>query len=72
MKVWILVAVCRYSQAVFLDEMLDCTTEVVITSLRKLQAFYTMTSVITSDRGTNFMGAKRILDDVMRRGNFHL
>ena len=55
-KVRLLIACCRFTQAVFIDVMMDYSTEAVIIGLRKLQAFYNMPRVITTDQGTNFMG----------------
>ena len=68
-KIWLLIVCCRYSQAVFVDCLLECTTAVVIIGLRKLQTYYSMPKVITSDRGTNFLGAKRVLEEMVEMGS---
>ena len=61
-KVWLLIVACRFTQAVFVDVLTDYSTEAVLVGLRKLQAFYNMPRRVTTDRGTNMAGAKRILD----------
>ena len=65
-KVWLLIVCCRFTQALFVDVMTDYSTEAVLVGLRKLQAFYNMPKIVTTDRGTNFVGAKRIMEDVLK------
>ena len=60
-KVWLLLVCCRFTQALFIDVLTDYSAEAVMIGMRKLQAFYNMPKVVTTDRGTNFVGAKRIL-----------
>jgi len=70
-KVWLLIACCRFSQAIFIDVLLDCSTEAVLVAMRKLQAVYNMPKVVTTDRGTNFVGAKRVLDELLKNTSMH-
>jgi len=65
-KVWLLIVCCRFTQALFVDCLTDYSAEAVIIGLRKLQAYYNMPKVVTTDRGTNFVGAKRVLEDVLK------
>ena len=61
-SVYIFLAVCRYSGALFLDVLQSYATDAVILALRKLSATHRLPEFVTSDRGTNLCGGKRILD----------
>ena len=70
-KVWLLIVACRFTQAVFIDVLTDYSTEAVLVGLRKLQAFYNMPRRVTTDRGCNFAGTKRILDELLKDTRMH-
>jgi hypothetical protein len=50
---------------------MEFSTQAVIIGLRKLQAYYNMPRVVTTDCGTNFVGSKGILDDLMKPASLH-
>ena len=69
-SVYIFLAVCRYSGALFLDVLQSYATDAVILALRKLSATHRLPEFVTSDRGTNLCGGKRILDEILSNTEF--
>ncbi len=59
---WILLAVCQYSRAVFLDVLEDYSTDSVLKSMRRLGAAYRLPARIISDAGLQLVGARNILE----------
>ena len=58
----ILVAICQFSRAVFLDVLEDYSTDSVLKSMRRLGAKFRLPARIISDAGMQLVGARNILE----------
>ncbi|MCP3664894.1 MAG: hypothetical protein GY696_20760 [Gammaproteobacteria bacterium] len=58
---WILLAICQFSHAVFLDVLEDYSTDSVLKSMRRLGATFRLPARIILDAGTQLVGARNIL-----------
>ncbi|XP_071582222.1 uncharacterized protein [Temnothorax nylanderi] len=65
-KAFIAVFVCLVSKAVHLEVVSDYTTEAFLAALRRFTARRGLCTDIYSDCGTNFIGADRALQDLLR------
>ena len=59
---WILLAICHYSCAVFLEVLEDYATDSVLKSMRRMEAIYRLPTRIISDASTQLVGVKNILE----------
>ncbi|XP_065077557.1 uncharacterized protein LOC135700826 [Ochlerotatus camptorhynchus] len=64
-KRWVLLATCLTTRAIHLQIVQSMTTDSCIMALRNVMARRGVPAVIYSDRGTNFQGASRELEEVM-------
>ncbi|XP_062537864.1 uncharacterized protein LOC134206189 [Armigeres subalbatus] len=65
-KRWVLLATCLTTRAIHLQIIHNMTTDSCILGLRNVMARRGVPAVIFSDRGTNFVGASRELENAMQ------
>ncbi|XP_046492940.1 uncharacterized protein [Neodiprion pinetum] len=65
-KIYVAVFVCLVVKAVHLEVVSDMTSEGFIAALRRFVARRGKPSIISSDNGSNFVGAKTEIEDIQR------
>ena len=75
-KGYVALFICLSTRAVHLELVSDCSTEAFIAALRRFTSRRGLCTSIQSDQGTNFVGADRVLREMLalrdnRRGLIH-
>ncbi|XP_076397868.1 uncharacterized protein LOC143266117 [Megachile rotundata] len=66
LKVYVAVFICFVTKAVHLELVCDLSTEAFMASLKRFFARRGYAQTIYTDNATNFVGAKRLLDDLQK------